>query len=85
MQVTKLEYKQALTITDNFENQILSIIAYFDKASEEDRKLIVDNKNNYQIDKLLLPIIESRQEEMRNKGKKKTIKQILKKKLDSNS
>lgn len=67
MEVTELEYNRAFIIVDNFQKQISEILSYFEKATEEDRKEIMMNSKKYEIDKMLLPVIEGRKKEIRDK------------------
>jgi AbiV family abortive infection protein len=67
MQVTELEYKQAFKISNNFQKQISDILSHLDKLTEEEKQDIA--KKSYKIDEILIPIIEWRREEMKNKGK----------------
>lgn len=69
LEVSELEYKRALIIVDNFQKQISETVAYFEKATEEDKKEINKNSKKYGVDKILLPVIEARKKEIRDKDK----------------
>lgn len=69
MEVSESEYRRAFIIVNNFQKQISEIVSYFEKATEDDKKEIKNNSKIYDIDKILLPIIEERKKEMRGKGK----------------
>jgi AbiV family abortive infection protein len=63
MQVSELEYNQAFVITNIFHKQILDIVYQLEKATDEDKKEIKRNQKDYNIDEILLPIIEERKKE----------------------
>ena len=69
MEVTELEYKRAFIVVDNFQKQISETISYFDNATDADKADIRKNSKKYDIDKMLLPIIEARKKEIRDKDK----------------
>ena len=63
MQVTESEYKQALSITINFQNQVLKAISYIDNMTDEDKDIIRENSDQYKIDRIFLEIIGIRKVE----------------------
>lgn len=69
MEVSEIEYKRAFVIVDNFQKQISETVSYFESATEEDRNEIMMNNKKYEIDKILLPVIEARKKEIRDKDK----------------
>jgi HrpA-like RNA helicase len=69
LEVSELEYKQAFVIVDNFQKQISETVGYFEKTTEKDKQEIKKNSKKYGIDKILLPVIETRKKEIRDKDK----------------
>jgi AbiV family abortive infection protein len=67
MQVTEMEYNQAFKIADTFQKQILDILSHLEELTEEDKKDILEKSDKF--NEILVPIIESRKQEMKNKGK----------------
>lgn len=69
LEVSELEYKRAFAIVDNFQRQVSETVSYFEKTTEDDKQEIKKNSKKYGIDKILLPVIEARKKEIRDKNK----------------